>query len=134
VCYSTPTVYAYVPNFVAIGLFCRPLLAQNPNFCRFWTSAFSAYSGVAIWQRSDKVEHGCTTTHLPLSNGIKIVSVLQRHHGKIGHTISDVQERDEQTDKETKKLNVFGRPGCGCNPSPTKLGAVIEDLEHVLAH
>ena len=46
----------------------------------------------ANWQQSDKVEHGCTTTNLPLSNGIKIVSVLQRLHGKIGRTISDVQK------------------------------------------
>ena len=67
-----------------------------------------------------------------LPNGIKIVSALQRLHGKI----SDVQKRDEQTDKQTnkqtdkqKKLNVFGHPGGGCNPSPAKLGAVIEDLE-----
>jgi len=32
---SRPTVYAYVPNFVWIGLFCRPLVAKNPNFCGF---------------------------------------------------------------------------------------------------
>ena len=38
---------------------------------------------------------------------------------------------DKQTDKQ--KLSVFGRPGGGCNPSPTNLGMVIEDLEHVLA-
>jgi len=37
---------------------------------------------------------------------------------------------DRQTDK---KLNVFGHPGGGCNPSTTNLGMVIEDLEHVLA-
>jgi len=33
-----------------------------------------------------------------------------------GHTISDVQKRDEQTDRQTdrqKKLNVFGCPGGG---------------------
>ena len=30
VCYSRPAVYAYVPNFVSIGLFCRPLAAKNP--------------------------------------------------------------------------------------------------------
>jgi len=66
-------------------------------FAIFWTSAFS---GVAKWQQSKKAEHGCTTTKLPLSNGIKIVSVLQRLHGKIGRTISDVvQKRYEQTDK-----------------------------------
>ena len=72
VCYSGPMVYAYVPNFGPINLFCGPLLAKTPNFCRFWTSAFSV---VAIWQPSDKVEHECTATNLPLSNGIKIVSL-----------------------------------------------------------
>jgi len=38
------------------------------------------------------------------------------------------------TNKQTnKKLNFFGHPGGGRNPSPTKLGMVIEDLEHFLA-
>jgi len=40
-------------------------------------------------------------------------------------------KHDKQTDRQ--KLNVFGRPGSGWNPSPTKLGMVIEDLKHVLA-
>jgi len=35
VCYSRPMVYAYVPNFVSIGLFCCPLLAKNPIFAVF---------------------------------------------------------------------------------------------------
>jgi len=84
---------------------------KNPIFAVFWTSAFRV---VANWQQSDKVEHGCTTTNLSLSNGIKIVSVLQRLHGEIWHTISDVQKRDEQTNKQTnrqKKLNAFDHPG-----------------------
>ena len=101
--------------------------SEKPQFFAvFWTSAFS---DVANWHQSQKVEHGCTTINLPLSNGIKIVSVLQRLHGEIERTNSDVQKRDGQT----KKLNVFGHPGSGWNPSPTKLGMVIEDLEHVLA-
>jgi len=103
-------------------------------FAVFWTSAFS---GVANWQQSEKVEHVCTTTNLPLSNVIKIISVLQRLHGEIGRTISDVQKRDEQADKTdrqtNKQKNVFGCPGGGWNLSPTKFGTVIEDLEHVLA-
>ena len=83
---------------------------------------------------SQKAEHARTTTKLPLSKGIKIVSVLQRLHGKIGRTISDAQKRDGQTDKQTdKKAQRFGRPGGGWNPGPTKLGRVIEDLEHVRA-
>ena len=39
-------------------------------------------------------------TNVPLSNGIKIVSVLQRLHGEIGRTNSDVQKRDGQTDRQ----------------------------------
>ena len=61
----------------------------------------SAFSGVANWQQSEKVQYGCTTTNLPLSNGIKIVSVLQRLHGEIGRSISDIQKRDGQTKNST---------------------------------
>jgi len=46
---------------------------------------------------------------------------------------SDAQTLKSVTDRQTKKLNAFGHPGGGCNPSPTKLGMVIEDLEHVLS-
>ena len=85
-----------------------PSGGEKPQFLRvFWTSAFS---GVANWQQSDKVEDGCTTTNLPLSNGIKIVSVLQRLHGEIGCTISEIDKRDEQTDKQTNKTQRFGLP------------------------
>jgi len=98
------TLTRYVPNFVSISLFCRPLAAKTPQFLPyfviFWTSAFS---GVANWQQSDNVEHGCRTTNHPLFNGIKIVSVLQRLHGEIGRTISDVQKRDKQTDIQTNR-------------------------------
>jgi len=76
-----------------------------------------------------KFEHGSTTTNLPLSNGINIVSVLQRLHGEVGRTISDIQKRD----KHTKKLNVFGHPGGGVKSECTKLGMAIENLKHVLA-
>ena len=38
---------------------------------------------------------------------------------------------NKQTNKQTKKLNVFGCHGGERNPSPTNLGMVIEDLEHV---
>jgi len=96
VCYSRPTVYTYLPNFVSIGLLCCPLLAKNPNFAVFVTSAFSGVN----WQQSEKVEHGCTTTNLSLPNGIKIVFVLQHVHGKIVHTNSDVQKHDGQTDRQ----------------------------------
>jgi len=101
-------VHAYVPNFFLIGLFCRHG-GEPPNFLIFWTSAFC---GVASWRQSEKVENGCTTTNLPQSSGVKIVSVLQPLHGEIVHTNSDIQKRDGQTNRQTdKKLNVFGHPG-----------------------
>ena len=59
--------------------------------------------------------------------------VLQRHLDEVVSTNYVVQQRDGQTDRQTKKLNVFASPGGARSPSPTKLGMVIEDLEHVLA-
>ena len=120
-CYSRPMVYAYVPNFVSIGLFCHPLLAKNPIFAFFWTSAFS---GVANWQQIEKVRDGCTTTNFPLSNGIEIFSVLQRLHGemaKLGaQSLTFKSVTDKQTNKQTKKLNVFGHPGGGEKSEPNQ--------------
>ena len=83
---------------------------KTPIFAVFWTSAFS---DVATWHQSQKVEHRCTTINLPLSNGINVLSGLQRVHDEIGRTNYDVQKRDglmrdgesvtdRQTDKQTK--------------------------------
>jgi len=82
--------------------------------------------GLAIWQHTEKVEHGW----IPLSNGIKTVSVFQRLQGEIVHSNfvvykpvvhkHDVTSVTEQTSRQ--KLNVFGRPSGGRNPSSTKLG------------
>ena len=85
------------------------LWRRKPKFCRFWNSAFC---GVAGWRQSDKVEHGCTTTNLPLPKGIKIVSVLQRLHGEIRRTISDVQKRDRQTNRQ-KNSTFLATPAAG---------------------
>jgi len=104
-----------VPNLVSIGLFCRPLVTKTPIFAVFWSSAFS---GVASWQHSEKVEHGCTTTNLPLSKGIKVVSVLQRLHGEIVRTNSNVQKREGQTNK---KLNFLAASAAGEIQAPPYL-------------
>ena len=77
----------YMPNFVSIGLFSRPVAAKNPKILSLFDF------GIAIWQQSVKFGHGCTSTNLPLYNGIKIVSVLQRLHGEIVRRMSVVQER-----------------------------------------
>ena len=79
---------------------------KTPIFAVFWTSAFS---DVASWHQSQKVQHGCTITNLPLSNGIKFVYILQCLHGEIGRTTSDVQKRDGQTNRQ--KTQRFGHGG-----------------------
>ena len=60
------------------------------------------------------------TTNLPLPNGIKIVFVLQRLHGEIGRTDSDVQKRDEQTDKQ-KNSTFLAAPAAGEIRAPLNL-------------
>jgi len=94
---------------------------KTPKVCHFWTSAFC---GVASWQQSEKVEHRCTTTSLPLSNRIKIVSVLQRLHGEIRRTNSDVQQHDGQTNRQTnrqKNSTVLAAPAAGEIRAPQNL-------------
>ena len=125
--YSRPTVYAYVPNFVSIGLFCRPLAAKTPKFCRFFNSAFY---DVASWQQSEKVEHGCTTKNLPLSKVSKSFLYSNAFMAKSGaQTLTSTSVTERQTNQQTnrQKTQRFW------NLSPTKLGTVIEDAEHVLA-
>jgi len=110
-----------MPNFVSIALFCRSLAVENPTFAVFWTSAFS---GVTSWQQSKKVEHQCTTTNLSPSNSIRIVSVLQSLHGEIGRTISDVQQRDGQTDRQAnsqKNSTFLTAPAAGEIRAPPNL-------------
>ena len=82
------------------------LVGENHNFAVFWTSAFS---GVTIgMQQSEKAEHGCTTTNLPVSNGIKIVSVLQRLHVKSdAQTPTFKSVTNKQTDRQTDKTQRF---------------------------
>ena len=100
-CYSRPTAYVLRAKLRLDRFILSPCGGEKPPFFAIFLT--SAFSGVTSWQQSEKVEHGCTTTNLPLSNGIKVVSVLQRLHGEIGHTNSDVQKHDRQTNKQTDK-------------------------------
>ena len=109
---------------------------KPPNFCRFWPSAFS---DVANWHQPQKVEHGCTTTNLPLSNGIKIVSVLQRLHGEIGRTnslrTSGAQKRYGQTNRQTnrQKTQRFWPLRRRVKSEPHQTWHGDRGLEHVLS-
>jgi len=45
-------VYAYVPNFVSIGIFCHPLATKNANVAGFFLTL--AFCGVASWRQSNR--------------------------------------------------------------------------------
>ena len=63
----------------------------------------------------------------PTSKSFLYSNAFMAKSGAQTLTFKSVTNR--QTDK---KLNVFGHPGGGWNPSPTTLGMVVEDLDHVL--
>ena len=56
--YSRPTVYVYLKFRIDRFILLPSGGEKPPIFAVFWTLAFS---GVANWQQSEKVEHGCTT-------------------------------------------------------------------------
>ena len=95
-------------------------MATKTIFAVFWTSAFS---GVANWQQSEEVEQKTRVHNYKpsLSKGIKIVSVLQRLHGEIGRTNSDVQKRDGQTNRQTKNSTFLTTPAAGEIRTPPNL-------------
>jgi len=85
--------------------------AKNPNFCHFWTSAFS---DVAVGINLRKLSMGTQLQTFPYppasksflySNAIIAKSVAQ--------SLTFKSVTNKQTNRQTKKLNVFGHPGGG---------------------
>ena len=112
-CYSRPTVYAYVPNFVSIGLFCRPLAAKNPQFLpflRFFGLRHLVLS--PIGNSLTKLNTGAKIQTFPYPTASKSFLYSNvRLHGEIGRTNSDVQKRNGQTNRQTdKKTQRFWPP------------------------
>ena len=82
-------------------------------FAVFCTSAFS---GVANWQQSEKVEHGCTTIqNFPYPTVSKWFLYSNAFMAKSGaQSLTFESVKNKQTNKQTnKKFNVFGHPGGG---------------------
>ena len=78
--------YTFTCEILSRSVYSVVLWRRNPPiFAVFWTSAFS---DVASWHQSQKVEHGCTTANLPLSNGIKIWEEVRR--GEDGTCVAEV--------------------------------------------
>ena len=121
-----------MPNLDPIGLFSCPWDAENCQFCRILNVHM-------LWWRY-LAGNGESRTRV---HNYK-PSPIQRHQNRflysndiwtksLAQTMSFNNVTDRQTDRQTKELNVFASPGGARSPSPTKLGMVIEDLEHVLA-
>jgi len=76
-----------------------------------------AFCDVANWWHAEKVECGCTIANLPLSNGIKTVSILQQLYGEIVRRNFNLQKRngqtDRQTDRQAKNSTFFAAPAAG---------------------
>jgi len=129
--YCRPTVSAYVPCFVSIGLFCRTRARKAPNFAFFGLRHFLELPVGAIWR---KLNVGAQLQNFPCavvqrmflySNAFKAKSCAQIPSFRSPFFTS-------VTDTHKQKLNILGCSGGGWNPSPIELGVVIEDFEHVL--
>jgi len=94
VCYSRLMAYAYVPNIVSIGIFCRPLATKNPKFCRIWTKCRKVNTGA----------QPRTLLYPTVSKSFVYSNALMAKWGAQTLTFTSVTNR--QTDK---KLNAFGR-------------------------
>ena len=101
---------------------------KTPNFCHFLRFFGLRHLVLSLIGNSLTKLNTGAHTNLPLPNGIKIVSVLQRLHGEIGRTNSDVQKRDEQADKQTnrqtdsqKNSTFLATPAAGAIRAPPNL-------------
>ena len=79
-CAEQTTVYTLTCQISSPSVYFIALWRRNPQIFPLFGVTFS---GVGSWQQSEKVERGCSTANLLLSNGIKTVSVLQQLHDKI---------------------------------------------------
>jgi len=79
-------------------------------FVVFWTSAFS---DVANWQQSDKVEHGAQLQTFPYPTASKLFLYSNAFMAKSGvQSLTFKSVTDRQTDRQTDKKTFFGHP-CG---------------------
>jgi len=99
VSYSRPPVYVYLQNFVSMVYSVVPWLRKTPIFAVFWTSAFS---GVAHWQQSEKVEHGAQLQTFPYLAISKSFLYSNAFMAKLGHNLwhSKAWRTDRQTVKQ----------------------------------
>jgi len=105
VCYSTPAVYACLPNFDSISLFCRPLLAKNPNFAVFglWHLVVSP-----IGSSLRKLDTGAQLQTFPYPKVSKLF--LYSNAGAQSLTFKSVTDKQTNTQADRQKNQRFWPP------------------------
>jgi len=105
VCYSRPTAYAYVPNFVSIGLFCPLWQRKTPIFVIFGLRHLVM---TPVGSSLRKLNTGAQLQTFPYPTVAKPFLYSNAFMAKLGaQTLTFKSVRDRQTDKKT---NVFGEP------------------------
>jgi len=107
-----------------------PSVGENPQFLPVFGLRHLVLSPVCNSLR--KLNMGAQLQTFPYQTASKLFLYSSAFMAKSGaQSLMFKSVTNKQTD--TKKLNIFVHPSGGWNPSPTKLGTVIEDLEHILA-
>ena len=115
-CYSRPTVYDYVPNFVSIGLFCCPLAAKNPQFLPIFAIFGLRHLVLSpIGNSLTKLNTGAQLQTFPyptVSKSFLYSNAFMAKSGALTLTFKSVTDRqtNRQTDRQTKKTQRFWLP------------------------
>ena len=102
-CYSRPTQYTLACQILSRSVYSVALWRQKTIFAVFWTSAFS---GVANWQQSEKVEHSAQLQTFPYPIASKSFLYSNVFMAKSGaQTLTFKSVTDRQTNKQTETKN-----------------------------
>jgi len=132
VSYSRPMVYAYVPNFVSIDLFCRPLLAKNPQFLPFFGLRHLMLSPTG--NSLTKLNTDAQLRAFPYPTASKSFLYSNAFIAKsAAQSLTFKSVTNKQTDKQTdKKIQRFWPPRRRVKSEPHQTWHSDRDLEHVL--
>jgi len=109
-----------------------PSVGEKPQFLPFFGFRYLVLS--TIGNSLTKLNTGSQLRNFAYPTASKLFLYSVALVAKSGaQSLAFKSVTNSQTNRETNKKHVFGHPGGGWNPSPTKLGMVIEDLKHVLA-
>jgi len=119
VCYSRPTVYGYVPNFVSIGWFCRTLLAKK-TFLRFFGLRHLVVS--AIGNSLRKLDASAQLQTFPYPTASKLFLYFNAFMAKSGaEPLTFNSLTDRQTNIQTKNSTFLAAPAAGETRAPLNL-------------